>query len=129
MNNVMLIGYLGRDPEIMYVGETKETQMCSFSIGVNRLQKKDGKSVADFINCIAFGKIAEVVNQYCQKGTKVAVEGSWQTGTYVNKEGQKVYTNKCLVRRVEFCGSTKTTEKENDYNDFIPPEDDTDLPF
>ena len=66
---------------------------------------QEGQPTADFINCLAFGKRAEFIEKYCRKGTKLVVEGSWQTGSYTNKDGNKVYTNECLIENCEFAES------------------------
>ena len=105
MNKVILMGRLTRDPDIRYSQGEKATAVARFSIAVDRRFRQDGQPTADFINCLAFGKRAEFLEKYCRKGTKLVVEGSWQTGSYTNKDGNKVYTNECLVENFEFAES------------------------
>lgn len=99
------MGRLTRDPDIRYSQGEKATTVARFSLAVDRKFKQDGQPTADFINCLAFGKRAEFIEKYCHKGTKLVVEGSWQTGSYTNKDGNKVYTNECLVESCEFAES------------------------
>lgn len=104
MNKVLLIGRLTRDTAMNTTGNTT---VCKFSIAVDRAYKKDGEQSADFISCVAFGKTAEFIGKYFGKGSKIVIEGEWRTGSYTNKDGQKVYTNDCVVNRVEFAESKK----------------------
>ncbi len=105
MNKVILMGRIVRDPEIRYSQGEKSTAVARFTLAVDRKFKQEGQPTADFINCLAFGKRAEFLEKYCKKGTKLVVEGSWQTGSYTNKDGQKVYTNECLIENCEFAES------------------------
>lgn len=97
MNKVILMGRLTRDPDIRYSQGEKATAIARFSLAVDRRFKQEGQPSADFINCLALGKNGEFAEKYLRKGTKVVVVGSWQTGSYTNKDGNKVYTNDCLV--------------------------------
>ena len=115
MNKVILLGNLTRDPEIRYSQGEKSTAVARFSLAVDRKFKQEGQPTADFINCLAFGKRAEFLEKYCKKGTKLVVEGSWQTGNYINKDNQKVYTNDCLIENCEFAES-KNASSENNQN-------------
>lgn len=114
MNKVTLIGRLTRDPDIRY-SENANGQMCiaKYSLAVNRRFKTDGQPDADFINCTAFGKTAEFVEKYLFKGMKIAVVGEWRTGSYENKDGNKVYTNECLVFEHEFVESKSSDASSN----------------
>lgn len=112
MNRVILMGRLTRDPEVRYSQGEKATAIARISLAVDRRFKQDGQPTADFINCLAFGKRAEFLEKYCHKGTKLVIEGSWQTGSYTNKDGNKVYTNECLVESCEFAES-KNASGEN----------------
>ena len=105
MNKVILMGRLTKDPDIRYSQGEKSTAVARFSLAVDRKFKQEGQTTADFINCLAFGKRAEFIEKYCRKGTKLVVEGSWQTGSYTNKDGNKVYTNECLIENCEFAES------------------------
>lgn len=113
---MILVGRIVRDPEIRYSQGEKSTAIAKFSLAVERKFKQEGQPTADFINCIAFGKKAEVLEKYCKQGTKIVVEGSWQTGSYTNRDGSKVYTNDCMVENLEFAeskGSGKTNSNGN----------------
>ena len=120
MNKVILMGRLTRDPEVRQSGDTV---VARFSLAVDRRFKKDGDQTADFINCVAFGKTGEFIAKYAHKGTKFVIEGRIQTGSYTNKDGQKVYTTDVIVEQVEFAES-KTSANENatsDTTDFNVP--------
>ena len=97
-------------------------------------KKKDDK--ANFINCVAFGKIAETVEQHVFKGSKIAVIGEWTTGSYKNKDGNTVYTNDCNISKLEFCDSKNSSgssaepqPKPDDSFMSIPSGIDEELPF
>lgn len=105
MNKVILIGRLCRDPEIRY-SQGSDTAIGRYTLAVDRRYKKDGdEQTADFINCVVFGKGAEFVEKYLKKGTKIAVVGRMQTGSYTNKDGVKVYTTDVVVEQQEFAES------------------------
>lgn len=87
--------------------------MARITLAVDRRFKQEGQPTADFINCLAFGKRAEFLEKYCQKGTKLVIEGSWQTGSYTNKDGVKVYTNECLIENCEFAESKNASGNNN----------------
>ena len=106
MNKVMLIGRLTREPEIKATSTGKT--VASFTLAVNRRKKEDP---ADFIQCKAFDKTAEVVQKYCQKGKQVCVLGRIQTGSYENKEGRKVYTIDVMVDELELLGAKGDTQE------------------
>lgn len=116
MNKVILMGRFVRDPEIRYTQGENSMAVARFTLAVDRRFKRDNQPTADFISCICFRKTAEFVEKYCKKGTKLAVDGSWQTGSYTNKDGNKVYTNDCLVDNCEFAES-KSTEEQNQKKD------------
>ena len=105
MNKVILMGRLTRDPEVRYSGGENPTAVARFSLAVDRRFKRQGEADADFINCVAFGKIAEFAERYLKQGTKVAAVGRIQTGSYTNKEGQRVYTTDVVVEEIEFAES------------------------
>ncbi len=106
------MGRIVRDPDVRYSQGEKATAIARISLAVDRKFKQDGQPSADFINCLAFGKRAEFLEKYCHKGTKLVIEGSWQTGSYTNKDNQKVYTNECLIESCEFAES-KNSSGEN----------------
>lgn len=109
MNKTILMGRLTRDLEVRYSGDTS---VARFSLAVDRRFKKDGEQAADFISCVAFGKTGEFIGKYGHKGTKFVVEGHIQTGSFTNKDGQKVYTTDVIVEQVEFAES-KSSANEN----------------
>lgn len=111
MNKAILIGRLTRDTDVK-VSSTGMT-VARFSLAVDRRFKKDGEKTCDFINCIAFSKTAEFLEEYGKKGMKFVVEGSIQTGSYTNKDGNKVYTTDVAVQSVEFAES-KASAQNND---------------
>ena len=113
MNKVILIGRLTRDPEVRYSQGATTTAIARFSLAVDRRFKRDGEPDADFINCVAFGKTGEFIERYGHKGTKFAVEGRIQTGSYTNKDGQKVYTTDVVVEQVEFAESKAASDGNN----------------
>ena len=110
MNKVILMGRLTRDPEVRY-GGANNSAVARFSLAVDRRFKREGDDqTADFINCVAFGKTAEFLEKYARKGTKFVVEGRIQTGSYTNKDGQKVYTTDVVVEQQEFAESKNASE-------------------
>lgn len=112
MNKVLLIGRNVRDPEVRWTQGQDSMCVAKFTLAVDRRTKKEGEQSADFISCTAFKKTAEFIEKYIKKGTKIAVEGRWQTGSYTNKEGAKVYTNDCIVEQVEFAESKASESKQ-----------------
>ena len=108
MNKVILMGRLTRDPDVRYSQGEGTISNARYTLAVDRNVSRNAGSdqpTADFISCVAFGKTAEFVEKYLKKGTKIAIEGRIQTGSYTNKEGQKVYTTDVVVDRHEFCES------------------------
>lgn len=112
MNSVVLIGRLARDPELSYTPNT-QTAMCRFTIAVDRPRRNGEDQGADFLRVTTFGKQAENSNQYLAKGRQVAVMGRIQTGSYKNREGVTVYTTDVVADIVEFLGSGKNGNGEN----------------
>ena len=113
MNKVILMGRLVRDAEIRYAKEDKSIAIAIFSFAVDRRYNKNTKGqTVDFINCLAFGKIAEFFERFGKKGIKFVIEGQIQSGSYKNKEGKKIYTTSVLVENVEFAES-KSAVSEN----------------
>lgn len=110
MNNVSIIGRLTRDPEAKNSGETA---VARFTVAVDRRFTKEGQPDADFISCVAFGKTGEFVEKYFSKGKKIALVGRIQTGSYTNKDGQKVYTTDVVVENVEFVESASASKKDD----------------
>lgn len=134
MNSVQLVGRLVRDPEVRYTNGDNQIAVARFTVACNRKFKKDGEQDADFISCIAFGKTSEFIERYFQKGSSIGLNGRIQTGSYTNKDGQKVYTTDVFVESVEFVGSknenqTGNEAKKNDDFMNIPDSIDEELPF
>lgn len=105
MNKVILMGRLTRDPEVRYSQGEQSMAIARFSLAVDRRFKRDGEQSTDFINCVAFGKTGEFIEKYCHQGTKLVVDGRIQTGSYTNKDGNKVYTTDVVVENAEFAES------------------------
>ena len=134
MNKVILMGRLTRDPEIRQSTNGSQTTIARYSLAVDRRFKKEGEPDADFINCIAFNKTAEFAEKYLKRGSKIAITGRIQTGSYTNKEGQKVYTTDIVVDEHEFCeskGQTKEEAPKTDSDGFmqLPEGLEEELPF
>ena len=110
MNKVILTGRVVRDPEIRYSQGQNASGVAKYSLAVERRFKQEGQPTADFINCVAFGKQAEFAEKYLRQGTKIAIVGRIQTGSYTNKDGVKVYTTDVVVEEHEFCESKQTVE-------------------
>ena len=104
MNRVILMGRLTKDPELKYSTGERQMAIARYTLAVAR-KVKTNDTEADFINCIAFGKSAEFVEKYFRQGQRVLIEGRLQTGSYTNKEGQKVYTTDIIVDSQEFADS------------------------
>lgn len=105
MNKAILIGRLTRDAEVRYSQGAEQKAVARFTLAVDRRFQREGETAADFIGCVAFGKTGEFFEKYGKKGTKFAIEGHIQTGSYTNREGQKVYTTDVVVENVEFAES------------------------
>lgn len=134
INKVILIGRLTRDPDVRYTQDGKA--FARYTLAVNRMNREDP---ADFISCVTFGKNAEFVEKYLHQGSKIAVIGRIQTGSYTNREGQKVYTTDVVVEQHEFAESKSQgsgrqqdplpTPDDNGFM-YIPDDaDDEGLPF
>ena len=119
MNKVILNGRLTRDPEIRY--SENNTCVAKYTLAVNRIYRKDGEPQADFINCTTFGKPAEFAEKYFRQGMKIAIVGHWQTGSYTNKDGKKIYTNDCIIESQEF-DQTKSERQEEERTQQHSPE-------
>lgn len=112
MNKVVLMGRIVRDPEIRY-GGANNTAFARYTLAVDRKFKREGEPTADFINCVCIGKSAEFAEKYLKKGIKICVVGRIQTGSYTNKDGQKVYTTEVYVEEQEFAES-KAASQQNE---------------
>ena len=115
------MGRLTKDPEVRYSnGANGSTAVARYALAVDRKFKQEGQPTADFINCIAFGKLGEFAEKYLKQGIKIAVTGRIQTGSYTNKDGQKVYTTDVVIEEQEFCES-KASNQQSQNNDRPQP--------
>ncbi len=114
MNKVILMGRLTRDPEVRYSAGENSMAIARYTLAVDRrMARRDGSNnqqTADFIGCVAFGKSAEFAEKYLRQGLKIVVSGRIQTGSYTNKDGQKVYTTDVVVEDQEFAESKSASE-------------------
>lgn len=113
MNKVILMGRLTRDPEVRYSAGDNSMAIARYTLAVERRFRREGNDQsADFIGCVAFGRSAEFAEKYLRQGTKLVVTGRIQTGSYTNRDGQKVYTTDVVVEDQEFAES-KAAASEN----------------
>lgn len=105
MNKVILMGRLCADPEVRYSQNENQTAVARYRLAVDRRFKREGDQTADFIPCVAFGKAAQFAEYYLHRGTKIIITGRIQTGSYTNKDGQKIYTTDVVVEDQEFAES------------------------
>ena len=110
MNKVILMGRLTRDPEVRYTSGETSLAIAKYTLAVDRKIRKDGDATADFIPCVVFGRSAEFVEKYFRKGLKIAIVGHIQTGSYTNRDGQKVYTTEVVVEDQEFAESKASSD-------------------
>ena len=103
MNKVILMGRLTRDPEVRYSQGDNAMAVARYTLAVDRrFNRNNDDQTADFISCVAFGRSGEFAEKYLHKGTKIAITGRIQTGSYTNKDGVKVYTTDVVVEDQEF---------------------------
>lgn len=132
MNKVVLVGRLTRDPEVRYSQGDNATAVGRYTLAVDRRFKRDGDATADFIPCVAFGRSAEFAEKYFRQGMRVSVSGRIQTGSYTNKDGNKVYTTEVIIEDQEFAESKAEYEagrnsyqnnsyQQNNYQQPAPP--------
>lgn len=130
MNKVQLIGRMTKDAEVRYAQNDTSTAIAKFTIAVDR-RGKNGE--ADFISCVAFGKTAEFIEKYFNKGMKIGLCGHIQTGSYTDKDGKKVYTTDVIVDEAEFVERKQDVSPapKTDADGFmnIPDGIDENLPF
>lgn len=113
MNKVILMGRLTRDPEVRYSQGDNATAIAKFALAVNRKTKRENETSADYINCISFGRSAEFAEKYFRKGTKIVILGRIQTGSYTNRDGQKVYTTDIVIEEQDFAESKPASQQNN----------------
>ena len=110
MNKVVLMGRLTRDPEVRYSAGENALAIARYTLAVDRRFRRDGEASADFIQCVSFGRTAEFAEKYFRQGLKIAVTGRIQTGSYTNRDGQKVYTTEVVVEDQEFAESKASSD-------------------
>ena len=123
MNKVILMGRLTRDPEVRYSAGENALAIARYTLAVDRRFRRDGEASADFISCVSFGRTAEFAEKYFRQGLKIAVTGRIQTGSYTNREGQKVYTTDVVVEDQEFAeskASSMANGSNGGYSDYQP---------
>lgn len=116
MNKVILMGRLTRDPDVRYSQGENATAVARYTLAVDRRFRRDGDAqTADFISCVVFGRGAEFAEKYLHQGTKIAVTGRIQTGSYTNRDGQRVYTTDVVVEEQEFAESKNSANENGAY--------------
>lgn len=113
MNKVILMGRLTRDPNVRYTAGDNPMGIARYTLAVDRRIKREGEATADFISCVAFGKAAEFAEKYFRQGIRIVVSGGIQTGSYTNREGNKVYTTDVVVEEQEFAESKNNAAGNN----------------
>lgn len=136
INKVVLMGRLTKDPQVIksQTQDGKDTTTARYTLAVDRRGKKEtGAQNADFISCVAFGRNGEFAEKFLKQGIKIAVCGRIQTGSYTNKDGQKVYTTDVVVEEHDFCESKGQAQQEAPASDDgfmkVPEGIENDLPF
>lgn len=145
MNKVILMGRLTRDPEVRHTQGERQMAIARYTLAVDRRGRANaGEQTADFIQCVAFDRSGEFAEKYFHQGTKIVVTGRIQTGSYTNRDGQKVYTTDVVVEEQEFCERKSSSDNgshpqpgpdpvpNNNYEQFMTiPDgvDDEGLPF
>ena len=123
MNKVILMGRLTRDPDVRYTQGEEPMAIARFTLAVDRRGKRDGEASADFPSCVCFRRTAEFIEKYAHQGTKLVVTGRIQTGSYTNRDGQKVYTTEVVVEEAEFAESKAAADRNAQQTP--PPSPDT----
>lgn len=117
MNKVIIMGRLTRDPEIRYSSTERQMAIARYTLAVDRRVKRaDAEQTADFIQCVAFDKAGEFAEKYFKQGMRVLVSGRLQTGSYLNKDNQRVYTTDVIVEEQEFADSKSSSERGGAFN-------------
>ena len=143
MNSVNLIGRLTKAPELSYTKGENSTAVAKFTVAIDRPKRSGEDNGADFIRCVAFGKIAENCDRYLDKGRQVGISGRIQTGSYKDRDDRTVYTTDVIAERVEFIGASQKsapakrdeaeTETHTRLDDWVPEDSfaqvEEDIPF
>lgn len=125
MNSVNLMGRLTRDPDIK---QGQSVKVARYTLAVDRRKAKNGEQAADFISIVSFDRSADFVEKYLHKGSKIAVHGRLQTGSYTNRQGVKIYTTDVVTDDIEFAESKKAAGDNQDDGGFVDAAMD-DVPF
>ena len=122
MNKVILMGRLTRDPEVRYSQGEQAMAVARYTLAVDRRGRRDGndQQSADFIGCVAFGRLGEFAEKYLRKGTKIVIVGHIQTGSYTKPDGQRVYTTDVVVDECEFAESKAASDNSGFNTGFTP---------
>lgn len=123
MNKVILMGRLTRDPDVRYTQGERQMAVARYTLAVDRRGRRsndgNGEQTADFISCVAFDRAGEFAEKYFRQGMRVTISGRIQTGSYTNKDGQKVYTTDVIIEEQEFADS-KNSQSANTGTGFAP---------
>ena len=137
MNKVILCGRLTREPYVTYTNDVDPLCIARYTLAVDRRSKKEGEAAADFIQCVAFGRGGQFAEKFLKQGTKIIVTGHIRTGSYIDRDGKKVYTTNVEVEDQEFAESKnqdngaqeKPAEDENGFMTIPDDVDESELPF
>lgn len=132
MNKVILLGRITKDTELKSVGQNN-TSVSNFTLAINKKFKKEGEPDAEFINCQAWGKTAETLVKYCEKGSQICVVGRLQVRKWVDNDGKTKYSIEVVVEEFYFAGTKRTKSSDSDDSNFITENDidtnEDELPF
>lgn len=112
MNKVILMGRLARNPEVRYSQSSEPLAVARYSLAVNRKFKRQGEPDADFINCVAFGKLGEFAEKYLKKGQMISVVGRLQVRSWEDREGKKRWATDVIIEEQFFAESKKSVESK-----------------
>ena len=126
MNKAILMGRLTRDPNVRYTQGAESTCVARYTLAVDRRVKQEGQQSADFISCVAFGRNGEFAEKYLKQGSKIVVTGHIQTGSYTNRDGNKVYTTDIVIEEQEFAESKAAAERNQQQEPQPQPQTETD---
>lgn len=137
MNKVILMGRPTRDPEVRYSQGERSMAIAKYTLAIDRRKTQQNSDPgADFINCVAFDRAGEFAEKYFRQGLRVLISGHLQTGSYTNKDGQKVYTTDVIVESQEFAdsrrdgsGAGSRGSKDDDFMNIPDNVEDEGLPF
>lgn len=126
MNKAILMGRLTRDPNVRYTQGAESTCVARYTLAVDRRVKQEGQQSTDFISCVAFGRNGEFAEKYLKQGSKIVVTGHIQTGSYTNRDGNKVYTTDIVIEEQEFAESKAAAERNQQQEQQPQPQPETD---